>query len=153
MHVPTEQAMSVTASLFKHHKHCDDIFAGAEEACADGDWVAGAAAFGRFRSELESHFASEEELLFPAFEHATGMTAGPTAVMRGEHEQMRALLGQMADAVAAHDADTFGGAAETLLILMQQHNMKEENILYPMCDQALGADGELQSRIAAGLSA
>jgi len=25
---------------------------------------------------------------------------------------------------------------------MQQHNMKEENILYPMCDQALGAEAE-----------
>jgi len=37
--------------------------------------------------------------------------------------------------------------------MMQQHNMKEENILYPMIDQALGQDGELQSRVAAGLSA
>ncbi len=129
--------MSVTAPLFKHHKHCDDIFAGAEEACADGNWRVGAEAFGRFRSEIESHFASEEEMLFPAFERVTGMTAGPTAVMREEHKQMRALLGQMADAVVAKDADTFGGAAETLLILMQQHNMKEENILYPMCDSAL----------------
>jgi iron-sulfur cluster repair protein YtfE (RIC family) len=25
---------------------------------------------------------------------------------------------------------------------MQQHNMKEENILYPMCDQALAAEAE-----------
>ena len=29
------------------------------------------------------------------------------------------------------------GIADTLLIMMQQHNMKEENILYPMCDQHL----------------
>ena len=27
-------------------------------------------------------------------------------------------------------------------MLMQQHNMKEENILYPMCDQALGPEAE-----------
>ena len=27
-------------------------------------------------------------------------------------------------------------------MLMQQHNMKEENILYPMCDRALGAEAE-----------
>ena len=27
-------------------------------------------------------------------------------------------------------------------MLMQQHNMKEENILYPMCDQALAAEAE-----------
>ena len=130
--------MSITTPLFQHHKHCDEIFADAEEACGAGDWAAGAEAFEAFRGQLETHFASEEELLFPAFEAATGMTSGPTEVMRGEHRQMRDLLAQMQAAVAARDSDAFGGAAETLLILMQQHNMKEENILYPMCDNALG---------------
>lgn len=130
--------MSITAPLFQHHKHCDEIFARAEEACADGDWASGEEAFALLLDQLETHFKSEEELLFPAFENATGMTSGPTEVMRGEHRQMRDLLAQMKQALAARDADTFGGAAETLLILMQQHNMKEENILYPMCDNALG---------------
>jgi iron-sulfur cluster repair protein YtfE (RIC family) len=131
--------MSITSPLFQHHKHCDEIFADAEEACGNGDWTAGAAAFESFRVQLETHFASEEELLFPAFEAATGMTSGPTEVMRGEHRQMRDLLAQMQGAVESRDSDAFGGAAETLLILMQQHNMKEENILYPMCDNALGS--------------
>ena len=131
--------MSITAPLFQHHKHCDDIFSRAEEACANGDWVTGEQAFALLFDQLETHFASEEELLFPAFETATGMTSGPTEVMRGEHRQMRDLLAQMQGALAARDSDTFGGAAETLLILMQQHNMKEENILYPMCDNALAA--------------
>jgi iron-sulfur cluster repair protein YtfE (RIC family) len=130
--------MSITAPLFQHHKHCDEIFADAEEACGKGDWAAGAAAFELLQEQLETHFASEEELLFPAFEAATGMTSGPTEVMRGEHRQMRDLLAQMQGAVESRDGDAFGGAAETLLILMQQHNMKEENILYPMCDNALG---------------
>ena len=35
-------------------------------------------------------------------------------------------------------------------MLMQQHNMKEENILYPMCDQSLGAEAE---RVAAKMGA
>ncbi len=131
--------MSITAPLFQHHKHCDEIFADAEEACGAGNWEAGRKAFDLLLDQLETHFTSEEEVLFPAFEAATGMTSGPTEVMRGEHRQMRDLLAQMHGAVAARDGDTFGGAAETLLILMQQHNMKEENILYPMCDSALGA--------------
>ena len=131
--------MSTTAPLFQHHKHCDEIFASAEDACANGEWAAGEKAFALLLSQLETHFTSEEEVLFPAFEAATGMTSGPTEVMRGEHRQMRDLLAQMRGALAARDGDTFGGAAETLLILMQQHNMKEENILYPMCDNALGA--------------
>jgi len=131
--------MSVTAPLFKHHKHCDELFAQAEDACAGGDWAEGEKAFELLLDQLETHFTSEEELLFPAFETATGMTSGPTEVMRGEHRQMRDLLGQMKGALASKDRDAFGGAADTLLILMQQHNMKEENILYPMCDNALGS--------------
>jgi iron-sulfur cluster repair protein YtfE (RIC family) len=131
--------MSITTPLFQHHKHCDEIFADAEEACANGDWTAGGEAFALLSNQLETHFSSEEELLFPAFEAATGMTSGPTEVMRGEHRQMRDLLAQMQGALASRDGDAFGGAAETLLILMQQHNMKEENILYPMCDNALGS--------------
>lgn len=131
--------MSITTPLSLHHKHCDEIFARAEDACAGADWAAGEQAFTQLQSELETHFGSEEELLFPAFETATGMTSGPTEVMRGEHRQMRDLLQQMKGALTAKDSDAFGGAAETLLILMQQHNMKEENILYPMCDNALGS--------------
>ncbi len=131
--------MSITAPLFQHHKYCDELFARAEEACADSDWAAGKAAFAVLLDQLETHFSCEEELLFPAFEAATGMTSGPTEVMRGEHRQMRDLLAQMTDALGSRDGDAFGGGAETLLVLMQQHNMKEENILYPMCENALGS--------------
>jgi iron-sulfur cluster repair protein YtfE (RIC family) len=131
--------MPTTTPLVHHHKHCDDLFARAEQACAEGDWADGAAGFTRLERELESHFQSEEELLFPAFESATGMRSGPTAMMRAEHGQMRELLARMGADLAARDGDAFGGDAETLLILMQQHNMKEENILYPMCDQVLGS--------------
>jgi iron-sulfur cluster repair protein YtfE (RIC family) len=130
--------MSTTQPLFQHHKHCDEIFADAEEACGKGDWDAGTRTFATFAGQLETHFLSEEEVLFPAFESATGMVSGPTEVMRGEHRQMRDLLAQMKLALDERDGEGFGGAAETLLIMMQQHNMKEENILYPMCDNALG---------------
>ncbi len=143
----------ITSALQNHHKLCDDDFAEAEEAARKNDWAACASLYGKFRTELLSHFGVEEEVLFPAFESRTGMAGGPTQVMRGEHAQMRDLIRQMDEALAQKNADAFGGTAETLLIMMQQHNMKEENILYPMCDQALGQDGELSSRIAAGLAA
>jgi DUF438 domain-containing protein len=143
-------AMSTTAPLQQHHKLCDELFASAEASCVSGDWVQGGRDFARLRGQLEAHFVSEEELLFPAFEEATGMSAGPTEVMRSEHAQMRELLEQMADALAVKDDEAFGGSAETLLILMQQHNVKEENILYPMCDNVLGTTGigaDLQARL------
>ena len=143
--------MSVTSALQQHHKHCDDDFAVAEEAAQNNDWTACAVSFGKFNGDMRAHFGIEEDVLFPAFEQQTGMTGGPTQVMRGEHVQMRDLLRQMEEALAQKNADGFGGVAETLLVMMQQHNMKEENILYPMCDQALGADAGIESKIKAGL--
>lgn len=139
-----------TQILPEHHRHCDDLFAAAEESVQRAEWAAAAPAFEHFHEQMKAHFAAEEDLLFPAFEAATGMSAGPTKMMRYEHEQMRALLAQLAAACAAHDSEGYAGAAETLLMLMQQHNMKEENILYPMCEQALGAEAE---RLAAQMGA
>lgn len=130
---------TVTQPLHDHHKHCDELFADAESAA--GDWPRCAETFRLFQKELEAHFATEEEVLFPAFESETGMNGGPTRVMRIEHSQMRELVRQMDSAVASKNVDAFTGAAETLLVLMQQHNMKEESMLYPMCDRALQGSG------------
>ena len=91
-----------------------------------------------FLSEMERHFLMEETVLFPTFEDISGMRQGPTQVMRMEHPQMRSLLARMSDAVTRMDRDEILEVGETLLILMQQHNMKEEGILYPMVDQHLG---------------
>jgi hemerythrin-like domain-containing protein len=57
--------------------------------------------------------------------------------MRSEHAQMRALMQDMAQLLSSEQATDYLGCADTLLILMQQHNMKEENILYPMCSQQI----------------
>jgi iron-sulfur cluster repair protein YtfE (RIC family) len=144
--------MSITTPLSQHHKQCDEIFARAEKDCADGDWAAGEKVFARLHGQLENHFTAEEEILFPAFEESTGMTSGPTEMMRREHRQMRDLLSRMQLALQARDQDAFGGDAETLLILMQQHNLKEENILYPMCDNVLG-NSDLGDSLALRLNA
>jgi hemerythrin-like domain-containing protein len=149
---------NLTDPLHEHHKHCDDLFAGAESAAHDGDWGVCAGAFTRFRDELEAHFATEEQVLFPAFEDATGMAGGPTQVMRYEHAQMRELIAQMGVALDQKNKDAFAGESETLLILMQQHNMKEENILYPMCNrtltpQSVDVTGALRERLEASCAA
>lgn len=119
------------------HRRCDDIFVAVEQAVSAGEWDRATATYAQFQNAILQHFAAEESLLFPAFEEKSGMYMGPTQVMRGEHVQMRELLDAARDALAAKDADDYSGNAETLLIMMQQHNMKEENVLYPMCDQHL----------------
>ena len=126
----------------RHHKHCDDAFARAEDRAAARDWTGLEREGGTFLREIERHIKLEEELLFPAFEEKTGMTSGPTAIMRMEHDQMRGMFAQMRTAIEVKDAEQYLGVAETLLILLQQHNMKEESMLYPMLDQSLGDEAQ-----------
>ncbi len=131
----------LTAPLIADHRHCDGLFATAEDAAQRADWAACRGHFDAFRAAMLHHFEVEEKVLFPAFERATGMSMGPTAMMRSEHAQMRDLLDNMAEVIAAGRRDDYLGMSETLLLYMQQHNLKEENVLYPMADQALGASG------------
>ena len=133
---------SIESTLAADHRACDEHFAQAEAAAAAGDLPAARAHLARFLAAMERHLRAEEALLFPAFEERTGMPGGPTSVMRHEHAQMRELFGELQATLEAGDAPAFLGATETLLFLMQQHNMKEENMLYPMSDRALGADAE-----------
>jgi hemerythrin-like domain-containing protein len=128
---------SIRELMTENHRLCDRYFAAVEQAVADSSWEKAGAEFGRFQEAMQKHLDIEESLLFPAFEERTGMRMGPTQVMRGEHAQMRELMAAAGAALEERDADEYAGYAETLLIMTQQHNMKEENILYPMCDQHL----------------
>ncbi len=133
--------MSVlTTAMSQDHRRCDSIFSQAETMINDGNWSEGEAAFIEFRNTTELHFSAEEEVLFPGFEQRTGQTMGPTQIMRMEHIQMRQLLEDMAKAVSARDREQYLGLSETLMMIMQQHNMKEEQMLYPMMDQVLGGE-------------
>ena len=138
---------SISESMTRDHRACDERFAAAEAAAAKADWLRAASDFAAYRAAMERHFTVEEETLFPAFERHTGMTAGPTEVMRAEHAEMRDLFERLAAAATTHDADEFLGLAETLNLLMQQHNMKEEQVLYSLMDESLG--GEADSLLAA----
>ena len=132
---------SIPEYMTEKHRECDAFFSEAESAVADKNWLLAAAKWQVFSDELTAHFAQEEDVLFPQFEQATGMTSGPTQVMRMEHQQMRALVQSLDNALAAKQKDEYLGLSETLMVMMQQHNMKEEMMLYPMMAQHL-SDGE-----------
>lgn len=139
--------------LTADHNHCDDLFAEAENAVANDDWQTAMTQFQGFKAATLLHFTREESVLFPAFEHRTGMSHGPTAIMRSEHVEMREILHGMEQALAKQDADAYLGLAETMLILLRQHNMKEEQILYPMADQTLADSAKVMVREMTSLTA
>lgn len=126
--------------LGSDHRACDDLFASAEAAVAQQNWTSARKLFDDFQAVMAHHLAMEENVLFPAFEARTGNSTRPTQVMHMEHEQMRGLMRDMANAVAAGNQNAYLGLSETLNMLMQQHNLKEENMLYPMSDQVLSGD-------------
>lgn len=121
------------------HRQADVALAEAEVQVAAGDWPAARAAGSALDDELRAHFRREETVLFPAFEAATGSDCGPTRVMRDEHEQICTLLDALRRAGERCDADAWLGLSDTLVLLMQQHNMKEEQILFPMAARLLAA--------------
>lgn len=127
--------------MIRHHRDCDAGFARAGASAANADWERLRRECAGTLAEIERHIALEEELLFPAFEARTGMgEGGPTATMRTEHEQMRGMFAQMRAAAEARDAARYLETSDTLLALLQVHNVKEESMMYPMLDQALGED-------------
>ena len=120
--------MHIKEFMAQDHKNCDLLFAKAESAAASENWDATTQAFEDFVQAMERHLGVEENELFPAFEEATGMTMGPTEMMRSEHDQMRVLFVEMRDAMERQHSDDYLGLSETLLIMMQQHHLKEEQI-------------------------
>jgi len=127
--------------LSSDHSRCDELFAAVEDSVADSIDNA-KEVYETFAEATERHFQMEERVMFPEFEQKTGMVAGPTEMMRQEHMQMRSLLKEMGSAIEAKDKDKFFGNSETLMILMQQHNMKEEQMLYTMAQQHLSAESD-----------
>ena len=128
---------SIKPIMAKHHDYCDRLFAEAEHAASQQDWSACLASLQHFVEAMHLHFRAEEEALFPAFEQITGTTGGPTEVMRQEHVRMRELLATLSTAAEAASDEDFFGAGDTLVVFMEQHNRKEEGILYPMCDDRI----------------
>ena len=93
--------------------------------------------FGEFRTGLLRHIRMEEEILFPAFEQATGMfQGGPTEVMRLEHREIQRILESMRARFegAGVTPGDFEALRQSLLAVLTDHNAKEEHVVYPMTD-------------------
>ncbi len=131
----------ITDSFTADHHRCDRLLAETEHALAAGDWPDTVAAAQGLCIAMEAHFALEEGVLFPELAAVFQVAANPIEVMVAEHAQMRALLTDLEQAVAERKRGDCRGLLETLHFLVQQHNFKEEGVLYPMADGALPERG------------
>jgi hemerythrin-like domain-containing protein len=134
--------MGVCQFLGSDHRRLDAMLRDAGRLTNAGFFSEALETFGDFRHGLERHIDMEERVLFPAFESATGMAHGPTAVMRLEHQEIRRLLDALAASLEAADPAGFREGHLDLVDVLDDHDAKEEHVLYPTVDRVLHCDRE-----------
>jgi uncharacterized protein (DUF2249 family)/hemerythrin-like domain-containing protein len=136
-------ARGINEALSWDHDRLEDLEAAAFQARAAGDLAAAFDLYAEFAFGLRRHIGFEEDLLFPAFEAGSGMppTAGPTAMMRAEHREILRLLEEI-EAGIGDAAAPVAALRASFHAVLGEHNVKEEQVLYPAVDQLLrdGAD-------------
>jgi len=109
---------------------------------SEGRWEEVDKLFPKMRNEFLTHFDMEESVAFKEFNAAECAGCNPTGVMVAEHEQMRLLLNRAEQYIDSRDKDTLLSLFDSFMLVVQQHNIKEENIMYSLLDQALNANRE-----------
>lgn len=89
------------------------------------------------KTTLARHLVIEEELLFPAYLHAGGRT-GWVDGLRNEHERLRRGVTALSDAASRR----------RFLLLLDGHDEKEEQIVYPDIVVRLGAESDVATHAA-----
>jgi iron-sulfur cluster repair protein YtfE (RIC family) len=135
---------TISNFLESDHKRCDGLFMQTEASVVKGQWEQAEHSFACFCQALERHMTMEENVMFPAFEKAIGSRNGPTVVLRTEHQHFRGILQRLVVSIQEQRANDFFDHTDTLRIMLQQHNLKEEGILHPMVDRILsGKEDEI----------
>jgi iron-sulfur cluster repair protein YtfE (RIC family) len=128
----------MTAVLTAEHRRLEAQLAELARLLVAGVSAEAQALFEGLDHDMRRHVHSEEELLFPIFEARVGI-AGPVAVMRREHRTIEALLEAAAVALDRADAAAAMERLRRLAVLLADHHVKEERILYPKTEQVLSA--------------
>ena len=116
-----------------HHGRCDQLYADGENFLLDEKIEEGLESIKSFLNEMERHFQMEETVLFPTFEEISYASGANPGDANGTSADAK-TSGKMSESVSNGDPEEILEVCETMMILMQQHNVKEEGILYPMAD-------------------
>ncbi|MBI4423599.1 MAG: hemerythrin domain-containing protein [Elusimicrobia bacterium] len=96
------------------------------------------AKFQEFDCRLERHIGWEEGILFPAVSAKEAcLEPGPIRVMKLEHAEIRREKAAALVALREGRGAASKGHVQAMLAVLKGHNMKEEQILYPACDNLL----------------
>lgn len=109
-----------------------------------------------FIDVLDPHSQREEGVLFEMMAKYIGKTSGPIAVMEYEHDQAKTNIGaflmeteNLTDNLLKDEAKRLASYVREAYLILTDHFMKEENILFPMAEKILSDEEkqELEVRI------
>lgn len=130
---------TITAIFDEDHDRLDALFASFQKLKRT-DFAKARNAFIEFKAGLQRHVAWEEDVMFPLWEKKSGMTGGgPTIVMRLEHKEIGDCLESIHRKVQAQNPES-DREEQTLLELLDRHNMSEEEVLYPEMDHLISPE-------------
>jgi hemerythrin-like domain-containing protein len=148
----SHEAESATEALKHEHRVIERVLAVIEtlaEKPGTGSKAAWEKAIDFIRNFADKcHHLKEEQILFPALEeHGIPRDGGPVGMMLMEHEEGRALVRAMADAVGGAGADRkqeqiLKENARAYLRLLREHIQKEDEILFKIADDVLPAEDQ-----------
>ena len=90
--------------------------------------------------EVVTHFATEEELLFPELARIPSIASGPLRIMNVEHDTVRELLHAARRARRDGNDHKLPMIAADLATLLQRHIAKEDGVLFPLALELLAEE-------------
>lgn len=131
--------MHTIGEVFTHdHRRLEHALEDSVAHVRTGHWQAAAETLGIFRRGIERHMEIEEEVLFPAVED-DGVETPLTAILRKGHRDLRVFFDELSDALESHDVEEYERIAASIRALLERHDQKEEEELYPAAHERLGA--------------
>src|SRR5215471_10532975 len=131
-------------SLLEIHGQLNEMLLLHQEALLAFDLELAFVRLKKLEAELREHMRVEEELLLPVYSRAGRIRGGPIEFFTGEHKRLLEFLDRFEEKLAEltpSQPDLKRRIIELLdeqsvfKQLMQHHDMRERNILYPTLDK------------------
>jgi len=91
------------------------------------------------------HHAKEEDILFKAMlENTDKLHCNPIPVMLHEHDEGREFVKGMEKGISENNSEKLIENTRGYCVLLQNHIYKEDNVLYPMAEEALSNEQKME---------
>jgi len=140
--------MNITLVLSEEHQNILKVIDGVLSECnefekgKDFDKEYFAEVIGFIKNYADGyHHAKEEDILFKAMlENIGNLHCNPIPVMLHEHNEGRQYIKNLEEGIANSDKEQILTNARGYCLLLQDHIYKEDNVLYPMAEEALSEE-------------